>query len=111
MQGSRNSEFLLPANLERLSQVFWATHFGMDSSLALFGSLRPFDEKELDNSFLREPRSSPFKMVATTSIPTFDFQARDFCEKNGFQIFGAIEDYPIGHKIYYLVKKLDRQIM
>jgi hypothetical protein len=62
----------LPANLERLSQVFWATHFGMDSSSALFGSLRPFDEKESDNSFLREPKSSPFKMVATTfiSIPS-----------------------------------------
>ena len=44
-------------------------------------------------------------------LDTFDFQARDFYEKNGFQIFGAIEDYPIGHKRYYLVKKLDRQIM
>ena len=44
-------------------------------------------------------------------LDTFDFQARDFYEKNGFQIFGAIEDYPVGHKRYYLVKKLGRQIM
>ena len=44
-------------------------------------------------------------------LDTFDFQARDFYEKNGFQIFGTIEDYPIGHKRYYLIKKLDRQIM
>jgi ribosomal protein S18 acetylase RimI-like enzyme len=44
-------------------------------------------------------------------LDTFDFQARDFYEKNGFQIFGVIEDYPIGHQRYYLVKKLDRQIM
>jgi ribosomal protein S18 acetylase RimI-like enzyme len=43
-------------------------------------------------------------------LDTFDFQARDFYEKNGFQIFGSIEDYPIGHKRYYLVKKLGRQI-
>lgn len=43
-------------------------------------------------------------------LDTFDFQARDFYEKNGFQIFGSIEDYPIGHKRYYLVKKLNRQI-
>jgi ribosomal protein S18 acetylase RimI-like enzyme len=43
-------------------------------------------------------------------LDTFDFQARDFYEKNGFQIFGTIEDYPIGHKRYYLVKKLGRQI-
>jgi ribosomal protein S18 acetylase RimI-like enzyme len=39
-------------------------------------------------------------------LDTFDFQARDFYEKNGFQIFGTIEDYPVGHKRYYLVKKL-----
>jgi ribosomal protein S18 acetylase RimI-like enzyme len=44
-------------------------------------------------------------------LDTFDFQARDFYEKNGFQIFGTIEDYPIGHKRYYLVKKLGRQII
>jgi ribosomal protein S18 acetylase RimI-like enzyme len=43
-------------------------------------------------------------------LDTFDFQARDFYEKNGFQIFGTIEDYPIGHKRYYLVKRLGRQI-
>jgi ribosomal protein S18 acetylase RimI-like enzyme len=41
-------------------------------------------------------------------LDTFDFQAREFYEKNGFQIFGIIEDYPIGHKRYYLVKKLGR---
>jgi ribosomal protein S18 acetylase RimI-like enzyme len=44
-------------------------------------------------------------------LDTFDFQARDFYEKNGFKIFGAIEDYPVGHKRHYLVKKLDRQIV
>ena len=35
-------------------------------------------------------------------LDTFDFQARDFYEKNDFQIFGIMEDYPIGHKRYYL---------
>jgi len=44
-------------------------------------------------------------------LDTFDFQARDFYEKNGFQIFGTIEDYPIEHKRYYLIKKLSRQII
>ena len=53
---------------EATMQAFWATHFGMDSSLARFGSLRPFDEKESDDSFWRGPRSSPCKMVATTFI-------------------------------------------
>ena len=44
-------------------------------------------------------------------LDTFDFQARDFYEKNGFHLFGTIEDYPIGHKRYYLIKKLARQII
>jgi ribosomal protein S18 acetylase RimI-like enzyme len=44
-------------------------------------------------------------------LDTFDFQARDFYEKNGFQIFGTIEDYPIGHKRYYLIKKLSSPII
>jgi len=38
------------------------------------------------------------------------FQARGFYEKNGFHVFGAIEDYPIGHKRYYLLKRLRRQL-
>ena len=44
-------------------------------------------------------------------LDTFDFQAREFYEKNGFHLFGTIEDYPIGHKRYYLIKKLTRQII
>jgi ribosomal protein S18 acetylase RimI-like enzyme len=39
-------------------------------------------------------------------LDTFDFQARGFYEKYGFQVFGTIEDYPIGHKRYYLIKIL-----
>ena len=44
-------------------------------------------------------------------LDTFDFQAREFYVKNGFHLFGTIEDYPIGHKRYYLIKKLTRQII
>ncbi|MEA3146360.1 MAG: hypothetical protein QOI53_1859, partial [Verrucomicrobiota bacterium] len=36
----------------------------------------------------------------------FDFQARGFYEKNGFHVFGTIENYPIGHERYYLIKRL-----
>ena len=44
-------------------------------------------------------------------LDTFDFQAREFYVKNGFHLFGTIEDYPIAHKRYYLIKKLARQII
>jgi ribosomal protein S18 acetylase RimI-like enzyme len=43
-------------------------------------------------------------------LDTFDFQARGFYEKNGFHVFGTIEDYPVGHKRYYLIKKLLRKL-
>ena len=39
-------------------------------------------------------------------LDTFDFQARGFYEKNGFHVFGTIENYPIGHERYYLIKRL-----
>jgi GNAT superfamily N-acetyltransferase len=37
---------------------------------------------------------------------TFDFQAREFYIKHGFEIFGILDDCPEGHKRYYLKKKL-----
>ena len=39
-------------------------------------------------------------------LDTFDFQARGFYEKSGFHVFGTIEDYPIGHQRFYLIKRL-----
>ena len=39
-------------------------------------------------------------------LDTFDFQAREFYEKSGFYVFGTIEDYPIGHQRFYLIKRL-----
>lgn len=37
-------------------------------------------------------------------LDTFDFQAKDFYLKNGFEIFGILDDCPEGHKRYYLKK-------
>ena len=37
---------------------------------------------------------------------TFDFQAKDFYEKQGYEVFGVLEDCPKGHCRYYLQKKL-----
>jgi hypothetical protein len=39
-------------------------------------------------------------------LDTFDFQARDFYERNGYELFGALDDCPPGHKRYYLKKAL-----
>lgn len=40
-------------------------------------------------------------------LDTYDFQAKDFYIRNGYTIFGTLEDCPSpGHRRYYLQKKL-----
>jgi GNAT superfamily N-acetyltransferase len=38
-------------------------------------------------------------------LDTFDFQARGFYEKLGYELFGQLEDYPPGHTKYFLQKR------
>ncbi len=40
-------------------------------------------------------------------LDTFDFQARDFYLKLGYEVFGMLENCPEGHCRYYLRKKLN----
>ena len=39
-------------------------------------------------------------------LSTYDFQAKDFYLKNGYEIFGVLEDCPKGHRLYHLSKRL-----
>lgn len=39
-------------------------------------------------------------------LDTFDFQAKDFYLRHGYEVFGVLEDCPEGHCRYYLKKKL-----
>ena len=39
-------------------------------------------------------------------LDTFSFQALDFYEKHGYQVFGELEDFPTGHQRYFLSKQL-----
>jgi len=39
-------------------------------------------------------------------LDTFSFQAPDFYQKYGYQIFGELRDFPLGHQRYYLTKAL-----
>lgn len=40
-------------------------------------------------------------------LDTFDFQAKDFYLKHGYEIFGVLNDCPKGHCRYYMSKKLN----
>jgi GNAT superfamily N-acetyltransferase len=39
-------------------------------------------------------------------LDTFDFQAKDFYLKHGYEVFGVLEGCPPGHKRFYLKKVL-----
>ena len=39
-------------------------------------------------------------------LDTFSFQALDFDQKYGYQVFGELQDFPAGHQRYYLTKQL-----
>ena len=39
-------------------------------------------------------------------LDKFSFQARGFYEKLGYAVFGALEDYPIGHSRMFLRKTI-----
>lgn len=44
--------------------------------------------------------------VSLIHLDTFDFQAKDFYLKNGYEIFAVLDHCPPGHKRYYMKKTL-----
>ena len=39
-------------------------------------------------------------------LDTFSFQAPGFYKKYGYEVFGVLEDFPAGHRRYFLQKEL-----
>lgn len=63
--------------------------------------------RELGTKLLNHVENEARAMGATLSqLDTFDFQAKDFYLKQGYEIFGVLDDCPQGHKRYYLKKVL-----
>ncbi len=44
--------------------------------------------------------------VGHAYLDTFSFQALDFYRRHGYEIFGELPDFPLGHQRYFLAKQL-----
>ena len=64
--------------------------------------------QDLGSELLNKVENEAKAIGATLAhLDTFDFQAKDFYIKHGYEVFGILEDSPKkGHKRYYLKKEL-----
>jgi GNAT superfamily N-acetyltransferase len=44
--------------------------------------------------------------VKNAYLDTFSFQAPEFYTRHGYRVFGELEDFPAGHRRYFLSKQL-----
>ena len=77
----------------------------------LFISLLYVDEayrnQNLASFLLQKVEAEAKEMgVKLAHLDTFDFQAKDFYLKHGYEIFGVLDDCPEGHQRYFLKKRL-----
>lgn len=77
----------------------------------LFIDILAVDQKYYKNGLgsklLSHVENEAKKLGATLAhLDTFDFQAKDFYLKQGYEIFGILENCPKDHKRYYLKKNL-----
>lgn len=68
---------------------------------------KDYRKQELGSYLLNKVESQAKEMGAKLAhTDTYDFQAKDFYIKHGYEVFAILEDCPEGHQRYYLKKKL-----
>lgn len=66
--------------------------------------------QDIGTILLNKVESQAKAIGATTShTDTFDWQAKDFYLKLGYEVFGVIDDCPKGHKRFFLMKRLQEK--
>ncbi len=80
----------------------------------LFVDILAIDEKYYKNGLgsklLSHVENEAKKLGVTLAhLDTFDFQAKDFYIKHGYEVFGVLDDCPKGHKRYYMKKVLHHE--
>ena len=63
--------------------------------------------KKLGSILLCKVEEEAKKLGSTLShLETYDFQSKDFYLKQGYDVFGVLEDCPPGHKRFFMRKNL-----
>lgn len=76
-------------------------------SIDLFWIHEDFRKKGIGSILLNQVESEArHKGCNLVHLDTYDFQAKDFYVKNGYEIYGVLDDCPKGHKRYSLKKAL-----
>lgn len=64
-----------------------------------------YQRRGLGSKLLKEVEAVAAENGCTLShLSTFDFQAKDFYIKHGYEVFGILDNSPEGHCRYYLKK-------
>lgn len=81
----------LPSDISLMADVLWIDekyrHLGYGSKLI----------KKVENDAIEQG-------YHLAHLDTFDFQAKEFYLKQGYDVFGELENCPEGHKRFYLRK-------
>lgn len=81
-------------------------HWGMLFIDEIFVS-ENYRHQKLGSYLMRKVEQEAIELGATLAhLDTFDFQAKDFYLKQGYEIFGVLENCPPNHSRYYLKKSL-----
>lgn len=66
-----------------------------------------YRKQGLGSRLLKEMEQEAQKQGAELiHLDTFDFQAKDFYLRNGYEVFGILDQCPKGHKRYYMKKAM-----
>lgn len=86
------------ANLYFLKSIMHVDHLFVDEK---------YRGQDFGSLLLEKVEEIAKERGATLShLDTFDFQAKDFYIKHGYEVFGVLDDCPKGHKRYYMKKAL-----
>lgn len=70
-----------------------------------------YQKRGLGSRLLKEVEAVAAENGCTLAhLSTFDFQAKDFYIKHGYEVFGTLENSPERHCRYYLKKKIQKKM-